>query len=148
MSKRVKVGDVLEIVCPDGVIYLHYLGKHSIYGYGVAVSPIVHSHTMPVHEDLFRNSYVTFYPVGTAISQGLARIVGSLPSPGLPHRMRRAGARSNTGQVETWIIEEPDGERLVRSLSKDERSLSISSVWNHEYLIESVLEGWTPEKAG
>jgi hypothetical protein len=147
MAKRPKPGDVLELATPDGLIYLHYLGKHPEYGDGVAVSPTRQARRVTPSPDLFRAGYVTFYPVLAAVSQGLVTVIGHLASPGLPKRLRRPGARSGR-RVETWIIEDDFGEIVKRQLSEEEQALPIAAIWNHELLIQRVAEGWRPEMEG
>jgi hypothetical protein len=147
MAKRVKPGDVLELNAPDGWIYVHYLGRHPVYGDAMTVCPTVNSTRAKADQDLFRDGYVTFYPVAAAVRQGLAAIIGHLPSPGLPRRFRRAGVRSGR-TIETWIIE-GEGFRVVRKrLSDTERRLPIAAIWNHEFLVQRVSKGWRPEMEG
>jgi hypothetical protein len=145
--KRLKTGDVLEVIVPGGVIYLHYLGKHPDYGDGIAVCPTTFAGRVEVSPELFAASYITFYPASAAVARGMAAIVGHLPSQGLPVRYRRAGARSGT-MVETWIIEDGQSEVVKRRLSEEELHLPIVGIWNHAFLIQRVSEGWRPEKEG
>jgi hypothetical protein len=147
MAKRAKAGDVLELLAGSGLIYVHYLGKHAEYGDGIAVCPTMHAERARVGPELFRSAYVTFYPASVAVARGLAEIVGHLSSPGLPKRFRRAGVRSSE-KVETWVIEDISGEVVKRALSDAERKLPIAAIWNHEFLTQSVLEGWRPEMEG
>jgi hypothetical protein len=147
MATRANIGDVLEVVVPEGRIYLHYLGTHREYGDGVAVCTTRFPKPVAVSEDLFRDSYVVFYPVRAAVSRGLARVIGQLPSPGVPRRLRRPGARHGT-KVETWIIEEDSREEMRRQLSEEDLRLPLAVIWNHEFLVQRVLEGWRPESEG
>lgn len=146
-SKRAKAGDVLEIAAPCGLVYVHYLGSHRQYGHAIAVATTVHEHPAAITPEIFQDSYVTFYPVPSALRQGLARIAGHLPSPGVPTRLRRPGARRGR-EIVTWIIESEHGEELRQRLSGEELRIPIASIWNHEYLTESVCEGWRPEMEG
>jgi hypothetical protein len=42
-----------------------------------------------------------------------------------------------------------DSEESLRStLSKDELALPIAAIWNHERLIQRVVEGWHPSVEG
>jgi hypothetical protein len=148
MARRAKPGDVLVVTAPDGaVVYLHYLGKHQEYGDGVAVCPAKQVTYVDANAELFRGSYVTFFPVVAAVAQGLASVVGHLPSPGLPKRVRRPGARS-ASKVETWIIEDGSVEVVKRELSDAERKLPIAVIWNRDLLVQRVSEGWRPEMEG
>ena len=145
MTKRAKAGDVLELVTRNGLIYVHYLGKHAEYGDGIAVCPTKYAERPRVGPELFRSGYVTFYPANAAVARGLADVVGHLPSAGLPKRFRRPGALSGA-KVETWIIEDASGEVVKRALTQEERKLPIAEIWNHEFLEQRVAEGWRPEK--
>ncbi|HEX3758813.1 MAG TPA: ribonuclease E inhibitor RraB [Kofleriaceae bacterium] len=147
MAKRARPGDVLEIAAPDGWIYAHYLGKHPEYGDAIAVCPTKHAERAPIRSELFGESYVAFYPAVAAVNRGLAAVVGHLPAPGLPTRLRRAGAR-NGRKVETWIIEDRSRETLKESLSDEERELPIAAIWNHEMLMLRVSNGWRPSIEG
>lgn len=113
----------------------------------VAVCPTKQALQVDVNAELFRGGYVTFFPVVAAVAQGLASIVGHLPSPGLPKRVRRPGARS-ASKVETWIIEEGTDEVVKRELSDVERKLPIVVIWNRDLLVQRVSEGWRPEMEG
>jgi hypothetical protein len=147
MGKRSRVGDVLEIAVPEGRLYLHYLGVHPQYGDGVAVCPKRFPDPVVVEEKLFDSSYVVFYPARAAVVRGLAKVVGQLPSRGLPRRLRRPGVRRGN-KVETWIIEEDSREEMKRLLSEQDLRIPLSSIWNHEFLVQRVLEGWRPEHEG
>jgi hypothetical protein len=147
MAKRTKHGDVLEIVTPDGWIYVHYLGRHPEYGDAIAVCPTKHAERALIRPELFHGSYVTFYPVVASVNRGLSSVVGHLPSPGVPTRLRRAGARLGR-KVATWIIADGSRETLKKRLSDEDRELPIASIWNHEFLIERVSGGWRPEMEG
>jgi hypothetical protein len=146
MAMRSRVGDVLEVTVPGGFVYLHYIGIHIEYGDGIAVGAMTWS-ALPVSEALFQDSYVTFYPVRAAVARGFARVVGRLPSPGLPLRLRRPGALSVNG-VGTWIIEDAVGEEMRVQLSAEELRLPVAEIWNHEFLVRRVVDGWRPEHEG
>jgi hypothetical protein len=148
MRGRPKSGDVVEIQGPEGLLYLGYLGTHREYGDAVMVSPAVHAVRPTIGGDLFRDGYVAFYPLRAAVSCGLALIVGKTKAVAVPHRLRRAGAR--TGRtVTSWIVEDGFGREEIRfSLSKEELLLPIAAIWNHELLVERLVGGWRPEKEG
>jgi hypothetical protein len=145
MSRRPREGDVLEAKAPEGFFYVQYLGKHPSYGGAVLVCPRKFSNRcLPTAMD-FRDGYAIFYPASTAFSRGLMGIVGHLPAGPVPVRLRRAGARSADGKVKTWIVEDASGVVVKEKLSAEERLLPIAAIWNHEFLIQRVTEGWRPE---
>jgi hypothetical protein len=147
MAKRIGPGDVLEAVSPRGRIYLHYLGKHPKYGDAVAICPTIFPEPIRIEDALFRDGYVAFYPAAAAAVKGLVKVVGRLPPTPVPSRLRRFGAMSGT-RVDTWIVEDGVTELVKRRLSDEELKLPLAGIWNHEYLLERVLEGWRPEQEG
>jgi hypothetical protein len=147
--KRPVVGDVVGIVLVEGVVCLQYLGKHPEYGDAVAVCPEVQPAGVKIEPMLFKDAYITFYPLTTAVTRGFAKTIGHLPSVfEVPRRLRRAGVRLN-GQIETWVIEDPPREEVVkRKLSTEDLLLPIASIWNHEFLLERIAARWRPETVG
>ena len=147
MAKRAKPGDVVMVSTSAGPVYVHYLGRHRVYGDGVTVCPTKQVGTVLPSLDLFQDGYFTFFPVGVAVARGLASIIGHLPSSGIPTRLRRAGRRSGN-KVETWIIEDGAAEVVRKKLTDAELRLPIASIWNLEALAQAVSEGWRPEMEG
>lgn len=145
--KRVRVGDVLEVKVGDRFAYVQYIGKHPRYGEALLVPPTLHDRKTVVTNDLLLGPYTTFYPVSAAVAQRLVEVVGHLEPASLPRRFRRPGAVSGQ-RVETWIVESETGEQVKSKLTEDELQLSIASIWNHEYLVERLQEGWTPSRDG
>lgn len=131
----------------DGLGYVLYMGTHPEYGDAIAVAPVVVSHRPSVSQEFFDEGYVTFYPARAALAQGLVTVVGRLPAPALPTVLRRAGVRTGR-RVETWIIEDESGETMKRTLDGKERLIPIAAIWNHEFLIHRIAEGWRPEQEG
>lgn len=145
--KRAKTGDVLEYEVGNDVAYLHYTGKHPEYGDAVFVGPRLGQRQRKVKNEIFSDSYLVFYPVNAAISQGLAKIVANIAPPGMPERLRRPGARTGR-RVDTWIIEDSSDEVVKTKLSEEELRLPIATIWNHEMLLRRVAEGWDPSQEG
>jgi hypothetical protein len=146
--RRLKPGYVLSIEATCGVIYLHYVGRHADYGDAIAVGRKLWKQPQPVTAQLFSEAYITFYPATAAVNQGLAGVIGELPPPNLPGLFRRVGARSASGGVINWIIDDGTSQVVKRQLSNDELKLPIASIWNHEFLIQRVSEGWEPAQEG
>jgi hypothetical protein len=127
MEKQLpKPGDVLSVALGDGVAYLQYLGKHKRYGDAVLVSRRFEQALDSISPQFFADAYVAFYPVSAAAQQGLVEIVGHMPSPRVPSRIRRAGERVGR-TIKSWVIEGGLlGERVKATLSKSELQLPIA----------------------
>lgn len=148
MGKRLKAGDVLEVATSDGrFVYMQYLGKHAEYGDAVAVCPREHESRAPENASLFVSAYVTFYPASAAVARGLARVCGACAPQPMPVKWRRPGAIEGL-TVKTWIIEDGSSQEVKQRLSLEERHLPIAAIWNHEFLLQRVREGWRPEMEG
>jgi hypothetical protein len=145
--KRAKAGDVLEVKVGDRFAYLQYIGKHPHYGEAMLVSPMLHDRKSTVTNDLLSGAYATFYPVTAAIAQRLVEVVGHIAPTSLPPRFRRPGAMSGR-RITTWIVEGEAGEQVRSKLTEDELQLPIASIWNHEYLVQRLQEGWSPSQEG
>ena len=141
---RIKVGDVLQFRIGNCFAYLHYIGRHPEYGDAVLVAPHMHQLPVSLTSAIFVDSYVAFYPAATAVSQGLVEVVSHLDPPHIPKRLRRAGARSGRN-IDTWIIEDGDREVVKVSLSEEDLQLPIAAIWNHELLVQRIVEGWKPQ---
>ena len=148
-KQRTKVapGDVLSVEVGNQWAYLHYLGKHEMYGDAVLVAAKLYDREVTVTAEMFSGGYVTFYPVGAAIAQKLVSVVGHVPPTPPPTRFRRRGAMVG-GQVRTWIIEDSSGDTVKADLSAEDLHLPIASIWNHQFLVQRLSEGWHPVQEG
>lgn len=146
--KRARQGDILEVSTSRGLAYVQYAGKHPEYGPAIRVLPGFFALRPTDWTRLVaQEGYFTFYPVGVAVAQGVVVIAAHLPVPPgreLPTRFRRAGWRTPEGRVTTWLICEGSQETLRTELSEEERHLFIASIWNHEFLVERLVEEWHP----
>lgn len=143
----IRPGDVLEIKTPNGTAYIQFIGVHGEYGDAILVEPRVHATPVTDFGGLFENGYVTFYPARLAVKKAMARLIGHSNPPRMPDRLRRPGAR-NGRKIETWVIEEGADERVSSRLTPQEIKLPIAAIWNHEFLIKRIAEGWTPIEEG
>ena len=144
-SSVLRPGDLLEIRTDKGFLYISYIGKHNEYGDSVLVCPQIYLSQTESKADLFKKCYIAFYPATAAVKKKLAMIVGHNEPHDLPTRFRRPGARSKQGAIQKWIIEDGSTEKLKTSLTRDEISIPLASIWNHEMLIHKVENGWRPE---
>jgi len=146
-SKRAKLGDVVRFKTPKGFAYLQFIGRHPEYGDAVLVSSDLHGELNDISAEIFRDSYVTFYPLSAAVAQGLVEVTSNLTPPKMPNRFRRAGARFGD-RISTWIVEDGSSETVKARLSDEDLRLPIAAIWNHEFLTQRLMERWNPLKEG
>jgi hypothetical protein len=159
MARRLRSGDVLEVefpkvpspelVFPDGGYgYLTYVGKSQEYGDAVRVRPGVLYERPPINEDLFKDSYITFYPANHALKHKLVTVVGQLEPVPMPTVFRRRGGIARGGKVLNWFIDDENGTTSTKVLTDVQRQLPIASMWNHEALLFQISKGWKPDMLG
>jgi hypothetical protein len=143
----IRPGDILEITAPKGIGYIQFIGVHDEYGDAIVVEPRLYAKAVADITSLFRDGYVSFYPARLAAKKLMARVIGNSSPPRMPERLRRPGARHGR-RVETWVIEEGSEEQETTHLTSQELNLPIAAIWNHEFLIERIAEGWRPTQEG
>lgn len=149
--ETIRPGNILELEGPSGFSYIQYVGKHSEYGDVVRVVPKCHTQAIDNFVALISEpGYLAFYSARRAVSSGLAKVVARLSLPdnlAVPRSLRRAGARSRSGEILTWILEIDGAETVTELLTDAERTLPIAAVWDHELLLQRISEHWLPQTA-
>jgi hypothetical protein len=157
MPPRLRSGDVLEIEFPKvpspeiafpdgGYGYLTYVGKRNNRDV-VRVRPGILYERPPINEELFADSYVTFYLANLALKHKLVRVVGKLAPVPVPSVFRRPGWIERGGKITSWLIEDENGTTKVESLTDEQKKINIAESLNHEALLYQISKNWKPEKS-
>jgi hypothetical protein len=147
---RPRLGSIAELVVGNGrIAYLQLVSKHPEFGELVRVLDPSDSRTTSSLEALAREKelFFVYLPFTASIKKGLLAHLGAAEHLGdspLPPLMRRPAQRSAAGAVESWWVDSPSGEVLVKSLTDRQREYSLAVIWNVEFLRERLLRGWTP----
>jgi hypothetical protein len=158
MPPRLRSGDVLEIEFPKvpsptiafpngGYGYLTYVGKHPLDGDAIRVRTSILYERPPITEEIFADSYITFYAANLALKRKLVTIVGKLAPVPMPTVFRRSRRIERDGRVTSWFIDDENGTTAVDSLSDGQKKINIASIWNHESLLFHISKNWKPEKS-
>jgi len=145
MSKRPKLGDVVEISLPEnGTGYAQYTHKHKQYG---ALLRVFHIREKVEKIDDLSNAlhqFTTFFPLGAAVNREIVRIVGNLPIKDefKTFPIFRAGVANQSGIVEVWWLWDGENEERVGKLSSKQMKYPIRGVINDTLLIERIYAGW------
>lgn len=154
MRRRPKIGDIIEIPLPKGFGYAQYTHKHDKpphYGALLRVFPGVHK-TRPANFTDLANAdpqFFTFFPLGAALWRGIVGIAGNIAIPDRFRNwptMRCAGFIDRNGRVHDWWISDWTKDTQVKTLTAEQRRLSLLEVINDTLLIERIVEGWKPEE--
>lgn len=140
---KVVRGDIFETAHNRGYGYVQYVGKHPIYGETILVSPSLYEAKQADVAKIFSAGYFTFYPISHAFREGAFVRLVNAEAPGLPKKWRRAGAIVKD-KVVSWIIENDGIDTVKKTLSEEDSHLPIADIWNHEYLLNRLSQGWIP----
>ena len=145
MSKRPKIGDIVEIPLPDGGTgYAQYTHKHKRYG---ALLRVFRAREKVEHISELSNAphqFTTFFPLGAAVNREIVRVAGNLPirEELKEFPMFRAGVPNESGVVEIWWLWDGENEERIGKLSPEQMEYPIRGVINDTLLIERICSGW------
>jgi hypothetical protein len=146
---RLKIGDIVEVPTGKGLAYVQFTHKHAKYGSLVRALEGFHS-TRPNVLDLVnrRTQFVTFLPLGVAVSRHIFEIVGNLPvpEPDQAFPIFRGGLIDPaTKTVPVWWLWDGEREWRVGQLNREQWKYPIRGIWNDTLLIERLESGWTSD---
>jgi len=145
MSKRPRIGDIVEIPLPDsGTGYAQYTHKHKQYGALLRVFQV--REKVDDIEELSNvpHQFSTFFPLGAAVNREIVSIAGNLPvqEEFKTFPIFRAGVANQSGVVEVWWLWDGKNEKRVGKLSPEQMEYPIRGVINDTLLIERICSGW------
>jgi len=145
MSKRPKIGDIVEIPLPDnGMGYAQYTHKHKQYGALLRVFQVCEKVDDISELSNALHQFTTFFPLGAAVNREVVRIAGNIP---IKDELKtfpvfRAGVPNLSGIVETWWLWDGENETRIGKLSSKQMKYPIRGVINDTLLIERICSGW------
>ena len=151
-KKRPKIGDIIEFETSSGYAYAQYTHRHNkppFWGPLIRILPGIYKSPLTNFANLVQEKerFFVFIPLGTAVNQGLAKIVGheEIPERCRPFPLFKCGNRSDiTHKVETWSLWDGDKEWDVGNLEPEQYDLPIRAIWSHPFLISRIMSGWKP----
>jgi len=149
MSKRVRIGDVVEIGTAKGFSYAQVSHKHAQYGYLVRILPGLFETRPDDFAEVVNRSelFVTFLPLQAAVNRSIFEVVANSPVPEFAKAFPifRAGIRDPAKpNVEVWWFWDGEKEWRVGDISPEQRKMPLRGIWNDTLLIERIESGWTP----
>lgn len=151
--RRLQFGDVIEIHTPKGLAYAQYTHRHDKppkYGEMIRVLPGLFKKRPGSFASLVTKTerFNTFVPLGAMVRRKIVEIVANevIPERCKAFPVFRSGnPHPKTGKIDVWWLW--DGERSweVGQLTDEMKKLSIEGCCNDTYLIECIVDGWSPE---
>ncbi|MDF9756706.1 hypothetical protein ACVWY1_004276 [Pseudomonas sp. TE6288] len=144
MAKKVKLGDILQVLTSEGVAYAQVTHKHPEYGFLIRVLPGFHAQPPSDYTALAdaEPQFSVFFPVQSAVNQGLLTVVGNVPvSPvlqALPTFRARAGGPGGS----LWLWDGEDEVRLDRGLTAQEQYYPVRGIISAPLLVQRIEQGY------
>ena len=145
MSKRPKLGDIVEIPLPENKTgYAQYTHKHKQYGALLRVYQVPEKVEKVDDLSSAPHQFTTFFPLGSAVNREIVRIIGNLPirEEFKTFPIFRSGVPNKSGIVEIWWLWDGENEERVGKLSAEQMKYPIRGVINDTLLIERICAGW------
>jgi hypothetical protein len=148
---RPKIGDVIEIPTSRGLAYAQYTHYVPRWGALLRILPGIFDARPDDWETFVQQDerFYAFFPLGAALSRDIVSVVAKVEVPNgkrtFPRLRMRGLVDPATRRATSWRIWDGKAERLVTSLTDEERSLSVAAVLNDAMLTKKIEEGYKPE---
>jgi hypothetical protein len=148
--KRAKLGDIIEIATPLGLVYAQYTHRNDEYGELLRVYSQRYADRPTDIGQILRSELqlMCFYPLQAAIKFRLVEVVGHCPVPpeSSTFPLFRTGIENKvTLKVKTWWFWDGEKEWPHGDLTPEQRRYPMRGIWNHEFLIDRIVSGWRAE---
>jgi len=148
--KRAKIGDIIEIPTPLGLVYAQYTHNHREYGELIRVYEKKYAERPTDLAQILNGELqlICFYPVRLGLKERVVEVVGHCPVPAESSTFplfRTGVADQATLKVKTWWFWDGEKEWPHGDLTPEQRYYPMRSVWMHGMLIYRIVEGWRAE---
>ncbi|EPD51088.1 hypothetical protein HMPREF1210_02279 [Paenisporosarcina sp. HGH0030] len=149
--KRLKIGDVFEIVTSNGIGLFQYVHKDETIGELIRILPCLFKEGYVIEDEIVKKKelYLIHFPLGTALNQKLVTKKGSYTIPQdfkLPKKFR--SEHMVNGEFICWHIIDYDTwkREKVERMTEEQKQLSPWGTWNDTLLKLRLAEGWTLDR--
>ncbi len=147
MAKRIKLGDVLQIMRSQGVAYAQVTHKHPEFGYLIRVLSGFYD-TQPKDFSEIVNcpvQFSAFFVVQSAVNQGLLSVVANVSVPESLQIFPKFRSRNGGPGGSIWLWDGGEAIRLERNLSSDEQKISTRGIISAPLLVERIENNYRAE---
>jgi hypothetical protein len=147
MAKRVKMGDVIQILTSEGVAYAQVTHKHPEYGYLIRIFSGFHN-TRPKDFSAVVScpvQFSAFFPVQSAVNQGLISVVDNTPVPEILQVFPTFRSRNGGPAGSIWLWSGGDAVRLERCLLPEELTYPTEGIISAPLLVERIENNYRAE---
>lgn len=147
MAKRVKIGDIIQILTSEGISYAQYTHKNKMYGYMISVFNGLYDNPIKDFSSLIKSpiQFHTFIALQSAINEGLLSVVAHLSIPDHLREFPIFRCRSGGPGGGIWLWDGNEEVMLNRNITEEEQKYSTRSIISIPLLLERIKIKYKPE---
>ena len=151
MAKRIKIGDVMQILTSIGVSFAQVTHKHHEYSWLIRVFPGTYPHNPKDFTAIVNQEpqFSAFFGVQVAVNRGFFSIVANVPVSEQNQRFPifRGGHHGRDGKtvLSWWLWDGEKSTRLDRPLTEEEKKYPLTGFPSAPLIIEWIEKGYRAE---
>ncbi|WP_226489101.1 hypothetical protein [Pseudomonas sp. B20] len=147
MAKKVKLGDILQVLTSQGVAYAQVTHKHPEFGFLIRVFPGFHKEQPKDFSKMLEKEpqFSAFFVVQSAVNQGLLSVVGNLPISENLQEFPTFRSRNGGEGGSIWLWNGGEAVRLAREISSEELKYSTRGIISAPLLVERIENNYRAE---
>lgn len=147
MAKRVKLGDIVQILTSEGISYAQLSHINKEHGYLIRVFEGKYGRIPEDWMEVVSRpvQFSAFFPLQSAVNQSLLAVVRNCTIPeaiaSFPTFRSRNGERGGS----IWLRDGNASTMLDRPLGEEEQSYPVKGIISAPLLVERIEKGYRPE---
>lgn len=147
MAKKVKLGDVLQILTSQGVAYAQVTHKHPEFGYLIRVFSGFYDSKPQYFSAVVESpvQFSAFFMVQSAVNQGLLSVAANVPVPESLQAFPTFRSRNGGSGGSIWLWSGNESIKLERNLSFEEQKYPTRGIISAPLLVERIEKHYRAE---
>ena len=147
MAKKVKLGDILQVLTSQGVAYAQVTHKHPEFGFLIRVFPGFYNKQPKYFSTLVEGEpqFSAFLVVQSAVNQGLLSVVENISVPDRLKIFPTFRSRNGGAGGSLWLWDGKESFRLERELRPNELEYPTEGIISAPLLVERIENNYRAE---
>ena len=147
MAKKVKLGDILQVLTSQGVAYAQVTHKYPEFGFLIRVFPGFHNEKPKDFSVVVDGEpqFSEFFVVQSAVNQGLLSVVANVPVPERLQVFPTFRSRNGGPGGSLWLWNGKELFRLERDFRPDELEYPTEGIISAPLLVERIEKNYRAE---
>ncbi len=147
MAKKIKIGDLLQILTSSGIAYAQVIHKHQEFGYLISVFAGFYEKFISDYTEVVASApqFIAFFPAQAAVNQNLLSVVANVEVPEKLKEFPIFRTRSGGVGGAVWIWNGSESNRLQRELTESEMRYPTRGIISAPLLVERIENGYRAE---